>query len=410
VLRSPRNLLILGTIRATVASSRCAAQRFVRYAHRSTVAAPPLDYAKMTSDSPRLSVLPDSQPTLAGSFVFVAPRHPDGSDWPWLSRIGPMQRHSWSAIYIENTWKRWERASKPYVRWQYARAMRRIARADVAFFFSTDINVGMTRWPSRLFRLPRRIYVGFTQDGVWPQQKVGLLSHAMQQLDAVTVFSEDERQLYLQRFGLQAERTHLIPIHTDETGDYSQYPDALPADASVQRDGYVLSLGSPNRRFTPIARACQALKVPLVIITRPWHKNDSLDELARMGATIITNADKMKSLTYLRCARAAVMAFETDQLPGAFTTLIHGMFMRTPSVVTACLGMSDYVVNNDNGLIAPHGDEDALRRAIERLWSEDGLAERMGEAGYQRAQRLYSLEAAATRHEALARQVMEGNR
>jgi glycosyltransferase involved in cell wall biosynthesis len=325
-----------------------------------------------------------------------------------------MRRHAWSASYIEHTFARWgtrgEKLSKPWVRWQYVRAMRRIARADLAFLFSTDINVGMTRWPANMFRKPKRIYVGFTQDGPWPQEKVDLLAGAMRRLDAVTVFSEDERRLYLQRYGLDAARTHLIPIHTDEAGDYSQYPDALPADApaNVRKSEYVLSLGSPNRRFTPIARACERLKVPLVIITRPWHKNDSLDELAKMGATLITDADKMKSLTYLRCARAAVMAFDTDQLPGAFTTLIHGMFMRTASVVTSCLGMSDYIVHGDNGLVTPHGDEDALRAAIERMWNEPDLAQRMGEAGFARAQRLYSLEAAATAHEALAQRVLNG--
>lgn len=352
------------------------------------------------------------------NFAFVAPRHPDGSNWPWLSQIGPMRRHHWSASYIEHTFTRagklGEKLSKPWVRWQFAKTMRRLAAppsrggADLAFFFSTDINLGMTGWPSGLFRKPRRIYVGFTQDGIWPQAKIDALSRAMQQLDAVTVFSEDERQLYLARYGLAPERTHLIPIHTDETGDYSQYPDQLPADSpqGIRKGEYVLSLGSPNRRFTPIARACEQLKIPLVIITRPWHKNDSLDDLAGMGATIITNADKMKSLTYLRCARAMAMAFETDQLPGAFTTLIHGMFMKTASVVTSCLGMSDYIMRGDNGLITPHGDEAALRSAIERIWSEPGLATRMGEAGFARAQRLYSLEAAATAHEALAQRVM----
>jgi glycosyltransferase involved in cell wall biosynthesis len=359
--------------------------------------------------SPSASASSNAPAGPAFDFAFVAPRHPDGSDWPWLSRIGPMRRHRWQAMYIDHTWKRWEKLSRAYVRWQYLRAMRFIGRADLAFLFSTDINRGMTRWPSKLFHRPKRIYVGFTQDGLWPQKKIDGLADAMRQLDGVTVFSEDERQLYIARFGLDPRRTHLIPIHTDETGDYSQYPDALPADAppGLKRGEFVLSLGSPNRRLTPIAQACQALAVSLVIITRPWHKNDSLDELAAMGAIIITNADKMKSLTYLRCARAAVMAFDTDQLPGAFTTLIHGMFLRTPSIVTSCLGIADYVVDGENGLVTPHGDEPALQRAIERMWSENGLAQSMGEAGLARAQRLYSLEAAATMHEALAQRVMQ---
>jgi glycosyltransferase involved in cell wall biosynthesis len=317
-----------------------------------------------------------------------------------------MRRHRWSAVYIENTWKRWPKLTRLNVSWQYAQAAMRIARADLAFLFSTDINLGMTRWPASMMHAPRRIYVGFTQDGVWPQAKINALATAMNKLDAVTVFSEDERRLYLSRFSLRPERAHLIPIHTDETGDYSQYPDSLPAGAKVEKGEFVLSLGSPNRRFTPIARACKRLNVPLVIITRPWHKNDSLDELARMGAIIITDADKMKSLTYLRCARAAVMSFETDQLPGAFTTLIHGMFMRTPSIVTSCLGIADYVVHDENGLVTPHGDEEALASAIARMWGEPQLAERLGTEGHRRAHRLYSLEAAAIAHEALAVRVM----
>ncbi len=380
-----------------------------------------LAVASLPSESSALktdpsSTTPDRPGDMPGQTLrvaFVAPRHPDGSAWPWLSRIGPMQRHRWQAAYIENTFTRWgrhgEKLSRFWIRWQYAKAMRLISRADLAYFFSTDINLGMTGRLSKLFQRPRRVYVGFTQDGIWPQQKIDALARAMQQLDGVTVFSEDERRLYISRYGLEPERTHVIPIHTDETGDYSGYPDALPADApsSLRKGEFVLSLGSPNRRFAPIARACQHLKIPLVIITRPWHKNDSLDELAKMGATIITNADKMKSLTYLRCAKAAIMAFDTDQLPGAFTTLIHAMFMRTASVVTSCLGMSDYIADGENGLVTPHGNEDALQAAIDRMWNEPRLATRMGDAGFDRAQRLYSLEAAATMHAALAQRVMQ---
>lgn len=339
--------------------------------------------------------------TAPDSFSFVAPRHPDGSDWPWISRIGPMRRHRFTPIYIENTFNRVPRATRFYVRWQYLRAMRAIRRTELAFLFSTEIGVGMTSWPSKLLHQPKRIYVGFTQDGPWPQPKIDRLSRALRQCDAVTVFSEDERRLYLQRYALNSARVHLIPIHTDETQGYKQYSDARPIEAP-----YVLSLGSPNRRFTPIARACAALKIPLVIITRAWHKNDSLAELADLGATIITDADKMKSLTYLKHAKFAAMCFETPELPGAFTTLIHAMFMRTPSVVTSCLGISDYIVDGENGIVTPHGDDAALQRAIDQLWNQPGFAERFAQAGYARAVRLFSLEAAAEQFDALAENVL----
>jgi glycosyltransferase involved in cell wall biosynthesis len=119
-----------------------------------------------------------------------------------------------------------------------------------------------------------------------------------------------------------------------------------------------------------------------------------------------TNADKPRSLNYLKHARFSVMGFDTPELPGAFTTLIHGMFLGTPSVVTSCLGMNDYVVNNANGLVTPHGDEAGLRHAIEQLWNDPSLVERFTIVGRERAEKLYSLEAAAARFDLLVDQVL----
>jgi glycosyltransferase involved in cell wall biosynthesis len=331
------------------------------------------------------------------SIAFVAPRHPDGSDWPWLSQVGSMRKHRFTPVYIENTFHRLPKATGAYVQWQYLRAMQRIAKADLAFLFSTEIAVGLTHWPAHIVRQPKRVYVGFTQDGIWPQAKIARLSRALQRCDAVTVFSRDERDLYLKRYQLESKRVHVIPIHTDETSDYSQYNGPRPMEKP-----YVLSMGSPNRRFTSIARACHKLNIPLVIITRPNHTNDLLDELAQLGATIICDDNKLKALTYLKHARLAAMAFQTTQLPGAFTTLVHAMFLGTPCVVTDCLGMRDYIENGQNGFIAPHDDDDALRQAIERMWNEPGLAERCSDTAQARAQQLHSLQSAADRFEQLA--------
>ena len=338
----------------------------------------------------------------ARSLAFVAPRHPDGSDWPWITRVGPMRRHRFTATYIDNTYRPWPKVTGLAVRWWHLQAARDIRNADLAFLFSTDIGCGLTRPPASLVKGPPLVYVGFTQDGPWPERKVNELSRALRCCTAVTVFSEDERRLYLDRYRLESDRVHLIPIHTDETQNYRQYQGECP-----RPQPYVLSLGSPNRRFTPIARACRSLGVPLVIITRPTHKLDSLDELASLGAEIITNADKPRSLNYLKHARFAVMGFDTPELPGAFTTLIHGMFLGTPSVVTSCLGINDYVVNNVNGLVTPHGDEAALRQAIERLWNDPNLVQQFTIAGRERAESLYSLEAAAARFDQLVDQLLD---
>jgi hypothetical protein len=338
-------------------------------------------------------------------FVFIAPRHADGGNWPWLSRIGPMRKHRFESIYIENTCETLPKATRLYVRWQYLRAMRAISAADLAFFFSTDVGMGMTFWLTRLLRQPKRVYVGFTQDAQWSLRKIERLGRALRQFDAVTVFSEDERRLYINRYDLQPERVNLIPIHTDEVTGYEQY-DAEPPLPTP----YVLSMGSPNRRFMPVAKACRALNIPLVIITRPTHRNDSLHDLANLGATIITNANRFQALSWLRHARLASMVFQTPTLPGAFTTLIHSMFLRTPSVVTQCLGMTDYVKDGETGFITPHSDDEALTEAIGRLWNDAHLRERFACNGLLFAQREFSLEAAAQKFHDLAEHVLQSDR
>jgi glycosyltransferase involved in cell wall biosynthesis len=277
-----------------------------------------------------------------------------------------------------------------------------MARVQVAFLFSDDVAAGVTGLHALGRRAPVRIYVGFTQDGPWPAKRIARAGRALRRCDAVTVFSEEERAVLIPRYGFDPDRVHVIPIHTDETEGYRQYPDTPPRE-----EPYVLSMGSPNRRFAPVAAACRELGIPLVIITRPWHENDSLDELAASGATVVTDADKMKALTYLKHARLAVMAFDDPQTPGGFTTLVHAMFMRTPFVVTACLGMAEHVIDGQTGFVTPHGDEAALRAAIGRLWSETGLADRFGAQALERAEQRHSLQAAAREHHGLALRVLE---
>ncbi len=47
------------------------------------------------------------------------------------------------------------------------------------------------------------------------------------------------------------------------------------------------------------------------------------------------------------------------------------------------------------GFVTPHSDDESLKGAIDRLWSEPGLAPRLGDAAEARAQQRHSLKAAA---------------
>jgi len=344
----------------------------------------------MTMTGGTAAVEEDETTTAGPPCAFVASRHRDDPDWPWLTRIGPMRTLPFQRIFIDNTFRPVPKLTGLYQRWQHVKAMRALAAVQLAFLFSDRVGAALTGPFARLLAPARRIYVGFTQDGPWPRRRIERFATLLGRCEAVTMFTEEERAVYLDRYRLVPDRVRVIPIHTDETGDYRQYPDDPPRDRP-----FVLSLGSPNRRFMPVARACRDLGIDLVIITRPWHENDSLHELADLGAEVITDADRLRALTYLKHARLAVAAFDDPHIAGGFTTLVHAMFLRTPFILTQCLGMAEHVIDGETGYITPHDDELALRDAIERLWNDPDLARRFGEAAHRRGQAHHSLKAAA---------------
>jgi glycosyltransferase involved in cell wall biosynthesis len=78
-----------------------------------------------------------------------------------------------------------------------------------------------------------------------------------------------------------------------------------------------------------------------------------------------------------------------DNLP---TVIMEAMATGLPVVSTTIGGIPEMVIDNETGfLVEPH-DIVALAGAIEKVTSDRSLGQRLGRAGYDRAQRLFSIE------------------
>lgn len=341
-------------------------------------------------------------PPAAMQLAFVSARFKHDPDWPWLTGVEPLSRCAFTRTTIENDFERAPKLTKLYQQWQYFKACRRSRRADATFLFSYDIAMGMTGPAARLHRASPCIYVGMHQDKPLEQSFIDKLSHALRRFAAVAILTDEERQLYIPRFGLDPAKTHVVPLHTDHAHGYDMYPDQSP-----HPEPYVLSMGSPNRVFKPTVLECAQRKIPIVIITRPWHKGDDLNELKALGAIVITDADMMKSLTYLKHAQMTVFDFDRTEYASGFITLVHAMFLRTPIVASNCVGIPEHVVDEKTGFVVPHDDQPALGVAIERLWNDSVLSMQFAHEGFVRAQDRHSLEAAAKAYYALAQRVIK---
>ena len=78
-----------------------------------------------------------------------------------------------------------------------------------------------------------------------------------------------------------------------------------------------------------------------------------------------------------------------DNLP---TVIMEAMATGLPVISTNIAGIPEMVVQNETGFLVQPGDPIALAKAIEDVIDDRLLAQRLGEAGHQRAQELFSIE------------------
>jgi glycosyltransferase involved in cell wall biosynthesis len=78
-----------------------------------------------------------------------------------------------------------------------------------------------------------------------------------------------------------------------------------------------------------------------------------------------------------------------DNLP---TVIMEAMATGLPVVSTDIGGIPEMVVQNETGFLVRPGDAVTLAGAIEKVIDDRSLAQKLGHAGYQRAQELFSIE------------------
>src|SRR6266581_731436 len=78
-----------------------------------------------------------------------------------------------------------------------------------------------------------------------------------------------------------------------------------------------------------------------------------------------------------------------DNLP---TVIMEAMATGLPVISTNIGGIPEMVVENETGFLVQPGDAAAMADAIQTVISDPALAQKMGRAGYERAQRLFSIE------------------
>jgi glycosyltransferase involved in cell wall biosynthesis len=78
-----------------------------------------------------------------------------------------------------------------------------------------------------------------------------------------------------------------------------------------------------------------------------------------------------------------------DNLP---TVIMEAMATGLPVVSTTIGGIPEMVVENETGFLMQPNDPSALANAIEKVIGDRSLVQRLGQAGSERAQKLFSID------------------
>lgn len=211
-----------------------------------------------------------------------------------------------------------------------------------------------------------------------------LTRRALGSADRIVVHSRAEIDTYSRWLGLPRERFSFVPLTAE-----------IPAVGAWEENEaapYVVSLGNANRDYQTLVRAVRRLGVKTIIVA-----GDS----AVQGLDLPPNVEVRSKLSLEEChrlvkhARLHVIPIADVHAPSGQVTLIEGMMIGCPIIVTRCDGSRDYLDEGVEGLMVEPRNDAALEQAITRLWNDPGERQRLSGASRERALAGYSFPGAA---------------
>ncbi len=215
----------------------------------------------------------------------------------------------------------------------------------------------------------------------------------------VIITETDYSEKFLrERFPERADRIHRIYNGLD----LSEFGRAnFPSDPPL-----IVAIGRliAKKGFTDLIRACALL----VERGRPFRceifgegplESQLRGQITELGLQEVVQLPGPKPQHEVRERLASADVFVLPSVPGADggmdnlpTVIMEAMATGLPVVSTRIGGIPEMVVENETGFLVSPGDVVVLADAIEKVTNDQSLGQKFGQAGYERAQTLFSIE------------------
>ncbi|MBV9389422.1 MAG: glycosyltransferase family 4 protein [Chroococcidiopsidaceae cyanobacterium CP_BM_ER_R8_30] len=323
-------------------------------------------------------------------WTFVARFTTDPVKQPWLFPFVPAGRHQFSIIPRRNTWANpnWhQRTSRMtgYEEWlgiwrQSREAFVETQGGIITAFPQLAATVGIQQRLARK-RVPVVAWY-FNLGARYPRFRGWLTRSAMKDIDRFIVHSRRELENYSQWLGFSRERFEFVPL---------QQPEIPVTFKEEMANPFILAMGSAHRNYQMLFDAVKKLSLRTVVVS---------GQRALEGLTIPPQVEVRSGLTMNECHRLAqearvnvVPLFDRETAAGQ-VTIVSAMRMSCPVIATHTIGSEDYIKDGETGLLTLPDSVDDLAGAIDRLWNDQKLRNRLGEAAGRYSAQYFSDEAA----------------
>jgi glycosyltransferase involved in cell wall biosynthesis len=172
----------------------------------------------------------------------------------------------------------------------------------------------------------------------------------------------------------------LVPNHLPALARTTPRPVFLPA-----KDGYLMFVGALGAHkgvgILLEARRRMRNRLPLVLIGTPRADTPPIHDPEVFITHNVSSARVMAS--WMRASLAVVPSIWNEPMG---QVAIEAMLVERPVVASNVGGLRDVVEDGVTGLVVPPGEPGALAEALDRLLDDPDIRQRMGSAGYLRAQ------------------------
>jgi glycosyltransferase involved in cell wall biosynthesis len=312
----------------------------------------------------------------------------------WYIPLIPGERHSFKVIPRSEPLIKWHDRSTKYtpfkdwlVYWEHGkRALKESNGGILTAFPQLAAVLGMQQHLS--FQKRKPVIVWFFNIGTLHYDIRQLLAKvSLSNIDLFIVQTRREQEIYSKWLNLPIDKFQFIPF------------DMPPIEIEYEENNdkpFIISLGSAHRDFPILFQAVEKLNLPTVVAT---------GKKALEGIDVPSNVDTPFGISQKECRHLAQQARinviplkpKEDITAAGLSAIVEGMFMGNALIATACNGAEDYIIHGETGLLVEPNSVDSMIEAIEMLWYDDALRQRLSQAAKQYAEENFTPEKAATR-------------